>query len=209
MAVADRTVGRRGDWSGRGGNANGQKRSHRAALAATLRGQRGGRLSKDATRPPGRKPLTARRIKQVANLTLNEEPPDATRWSERTMVFSVKPLSGFTQVSIEFGSVVIRRWWRIIEDEVAMAGDRRVREPLESPKQERTQIRTLLRLLANVGLGGARTIASRHRPGTFALKWSCPGSRSATVLCTKGEQFPHWQIVDNIANIMSRILCIS
>jgi hypothetical protein len=33
-------------------------------------------LLKDATRPPGRKPLTARRIKQVVNLTLNEKPPD-------------------------------------------------------------------------------------------------------------------------------------
>ena len=40
---------------------------------------------KDATRPPGRKPLTARKIKQVVNLTLNEKPPDATHWSERTM----------------------------------------------------------------------------------------------------------------------------
>src|SRR5207344_2574337 len=33
----------------------------------------------------GRKPLTARKIKQVVNLTLNEKPPDATHWSERTM----------------------------------------------------------------------------------------------------------------------------
>ena len=40
---------------------------------------------KDATRPPGRKPLTARKIKQVVNLTLNEKPPDATHWSERAM----------------------------------------------------------------------------------------------------------------------------
>ena len=39
-------------------------------------------LSKDATRPPGRKPLTARKIKQVVNLTLNEKPPDATHWSD-------------------------------------------------------------------------------------------------------------------------------
>src|SRR5580658_2128007 len=44
MAVADRAVGRRGDWRGRGGNASGQKRSHRASLAATLRGQGGGRV---------------------------------------------------------------------------------------------------------------------------------------------------------------------
>jgi transposase len=42
-------------------------------------------LLKDATRPPGRKPLTARKIKQVVHLTLNEKPPDATHWSERTM----------------------------------------------------------------------------------------------------------------------------
>jgi transposase len=42
-------------------------------------------LLKDATRPPGRKPLTARKINQVVNLTLNEKPPDATHWSERTM----------------------------------------------------------------------------------------------------------------------------
>ena len=42
-------------------------------------------LLKDATRPPGRKPLTARKIKQVVNLTLHEKPLDATHWSERTM----------------------------------------------------------------------------------------------------------------------------
>jgi transposase len=40
-------------------------------------------LLKDATRPPGRKPLTARKIKQVVNLTLNEKPPPTganARW---------------------------------------------------------------------------------------------------------------------------------
>src|SRR6201989_54906 len=42
-------------------------------------------LLKDATRPPGREPLTARQIQQVVELTLNEKPPDATHWSERTM----------------------------------------------------------------------------------------------------------------------------
>jgi len=42
-------------------------------------------LLRDATRPPGRKPLTARKIKHVVNLTLNEKPRDATHWSERTM----------------------------------------------------------------------------------------------------------------------------
>ena len=42
-------------------------------------------LLKDATRPPGRKPLTAEKIQQVVELTLNERPADATHWSERTM----------------------------------------------------------------------------------------------------------------------------
>ena len=42
-------------------------------------------LLKDATRPSGRKPLTARKIEEVVGLTLNEKPPNATHWSERTM----------------------------------------------------------------------------------------------------------------------------
>ena len=42
-------------------------------------------LLKDATRPPGRKPLSARKIKQVVDLTLREKPPNATHWSVRTM----------------------------------------------------------------------------------------------------------------------------
>src|SRR5947208_180222 len=42
-------------------------------------------LLKDATGPSGPKPLTERKIKQVVNLTLNDKPPDATHWSERTM----------------------------------------------------------------------------------------------------------------------------
>ena len=42
-------------------------------------------LLKDATRPPRRKPLTAKEIEQVVNLTLNDKPPNATHWSERTM----------------------------------------------------------------------------------------------------------------------------
>jgi transposase len=46
-------------------------------------------LLKDATRPPGRKPLSARKIKQVVQLTLHEKPPDATHWSERTMAARV------------------------------------------------------------------------------------------------------------------------
>ena len=86
MAIADCTFGRRGQWRGRGGTESGQERAHGAPLAATLcRPKRVDGLLKDATRPPGRKPLTARKIKQVVNLTLNEKPPDATHWSERTM----------------------------------------------------------------------------------------------------------------------------
>src|ERR1700736_2610151 len=42
-------------------------------------------LLKDATRPPGRKPLAVEKIEQVVHMTLNEKPPDATHWSERTM----------------------------------------------------------------------------------------------------------------------------
>ena len=36
-------------------------------------------LLKDATGPPGRKPLSARRIKQVVDLTLHEKPPNGAR----------------------------------------------------------------------------------------------------------------------------------
>jgi transposase len=46
-------------------------------------------LLKDATRPPGRKPLTADKVKQVVELTLHEKPPDATHWSERSMAARV------------------------------------------------------------------------------------------------------------------------
>src|SRR5947199_7153485 len=41
-------------------------------------------LWKDATRPPGRKPLTGRKIKQVVNLTPNEKQPEPTPWIQRT-----------------------------------------------------------------------------------------------------------------------------
>ena len=78
MAVADCSFGRRGDGGGRGGDAGGQERAHGAPLAATLAAKGVDGLLKDATRPPGRKPLTARKINQVVNLTLNEKPPDAT-----------------------------------------------------------------------------------------------------------------------------------
>ena len=37
-----------------------------------------GGLLKDATRPPGRQPLTEEMIKRVVELTLHETPPDAT-----------------------------------------------------------------------------------------------------------------------------------
>ena len=42
-------------------------------------------LLKDATRPPGRKPLTAETIKRVVDMTLHEKPPNATQWSARSM----------------------------------------------------------------------------------------------------------------------------
>jgi transposase len=42
-------------------------------------------LLKDATRPPGRKPLTAEAIKRVVRMTLHERPANATQWSARSM----------------------------------------------------------------------------------------------------------------------------
>ena len=84
MVVADCTFGRRGQWPVAVARRVG-KSVLTVRLAATLWGQRGGRTIEDAARPPGRKPLTARKIKQVVNLTLNEKPLDATHWSERTM----------------------------------------------------------------------------------------------------------------------------
>ena len=36
-------------------------------------------LLKDATRPPGRKPLTAAVIQRVIDITLHEKPPRATQ----------------------------------------------------------------------------------------------------------------------------------
>ena len=44
-----------------------------------------GGLVKDATRPPGRKPLTAETIKRVVHMTLHEKPANATQWSARRM----------------------------------------------------------------------------------------------------------------------------
>jgi hypothetical protein len=56
-----------------------------APVAATLRGQGGGRAVEGRDPPAGRRTLTARKISQVVNLALNEKPPDATHWSERMM----------------------------------------------------------------------------------------------------------------------------
>jgi len=42
-------------------------------------------LLKDATRPPGRKPLSAETIKRVVQMTLHERPANATQWSARSM----------------------------------------------------------------------------------------------------------------------------
>ena len=42
-------------------------------------------LLKDATRPPGRKPLTAETIKRVVHMTLHEKPPNATQMEPRSM----------------------------------------------------------------------------------------------------------------------------
>jgi transposase len=42
-------------------------------------------LLRDATRPPGRKPLTAETIKRVVHMTLHERPANATQWSARSM----------------------------------------------------------------------------------------------------------------------------
>ena len=50
----------------------GQECAHGATLASSLCRAGGDGLLKDATRPPGRKPLAARRIKQVVDLTLHE-----------------------------------------------------------------------------------------------------------------------------------------
>ena len=42
-------------------------------------------LLKDASRPPGRKPLSVETIKRVVHLTLHEKPLNATQWSARNM----------------------------------------------------------------------------------------------------------------------------
>jgi transposase len=47
------------------------------------------RLYKDATRPPGRKPLSTAVIQRVLDMTLHEKPPRATHWSARSMAAAV------------------------------------------------------------------------------------------------------------------------
>ena len=54
-------------------------------------------LLKDATRPPGRKPLTAETIKRVVHMTLHEKPPNATQWSARSMAKS----AGISYTSVQ------------------------------------------------------------------------------------------------------------
>ncbi len=46
-------------------------------------------LLKDASRPPGKKPLAAETVKQVVERTLHTTPPNATQWSVRTMAKAV------------------------------------------------------------------------------------------------------------------------
>jgi transposase len=46
-------------------------------------------LLKDATRPPGRTPLTAAVIQRVVHMTLHEKPPKATHWSVRSLAQAV------------------------------------------------------------------------------------------------------------------------
>ena len=54
-------------------------------------------LLKDATRPPGRKPLTAAVIQRVLDMTLHEKPPRATHWSVRAMAAAV----GLSHTSVQ------------------------------------------------------------------------------------------------------------
>jgi transposase len=46
-------------------------------------------LLKDATRPPGKKPLSSEKVKQVVDLTLHTKPAKGTHWSVRTMAKAV------------------------------------------------------------------------------------------------------------------------
>jgi transposase len=46
-------------------------------------------LLRDATRPPGKKPLSRPVVERVVHLTLHELPPDATHWSARRLARAV------------------------------------------------------------------------------------------------------------------------
>jgi transposase len=46
-------------------------------------------LLRDATRPPGRKPLPKSMVERVVHMTLHELPPGATHWSARRLAKAV------------------------------------------------------------------------------------------------------------------------
>src|SRR5215213_9954824 len=54
-------------------------------------------LLKDATRPPGRKPLSTAVIQRVLDMTLHEKPRRATHWSVRSMAAAV----GLSHTSVQ------------------------------------------------------------------------------------------------------------
>ena len=54
-------------------------------------------LLKDATRPPGRKPLSTAVIRRVVDMTLHETPPRATHWSVRSMAAA----TGLSHTSVQ------------------------------------------------------------------------------------------------------------
>jgi hypothetical protein len=54
-------------------------------------------LLKDATRPPGRKPLTAAVIQRVVAMTRHDKPPRATQWSVRAMA----AVTGLSHTSVQ------------------------------------------------------------------------------------------------------------
>jgi transposase len=54
-------------------------------------------LLKDATRPPGKKPLPPERVKQVVDMTLHAKPSKGTHWSVRTLARAV----GLSHTSVQ------------------------------------------------------------------------------------------------------------
>src|SRR5215211_4576071 len=54
-------------------------------------------LLKDATRPPGRKPLSTAVIQRVVDMTLHEKPPRATPWNVR----SLAAVTGVSRSSVQ------------------------------------------------------------------------------------------------------------